>query len=227
MEVVHYALDGSVAIVRLDDGKVNALSHDMLDGFGDALDRADKDDAGALVLAGREGRFSAGFDLSVMRQGAEQANQLVAKGGEIAVRLYDSPRPVVLGVTGHAIAMGAILLMAADERIGADGAFKIGLNEVAIGMPLPEFAVIFADDRLSRRHLQRATSASEIYTPAGAVDAGFLDRVVAPQDVIPEAIARGRAMAEAFDRNAHAHTKRAVRRATLERLRHSLEKPAL
>jgi len=222
-EAVRYTLDESIAVIRLDDGKVNALSHAVLDGLHAALDRAEKDDAKAVVLAGREGRFSAGFDLSVMSEGIESANRLASKGGELAIRLYDSPRPVVLAVTGHALAMGAILLMSADERIGADGPFKIGLNEVAIGMALPEFALIFAEARLSRRHLIRATSSAEIYTPAEAVDAGFLDRVVAPADVLSEAIARARSMAETLDETAHKKTKRALRKPDVERLRHSLE----
>jgi len=222
-EVVHYTLDESIAVIRLDDGKVNALSHAVLDGLHAALDRAEKDEAKAVVLAGREGRFSAGFDLSVMSEGIESANQLACKGGELAICLYDSPRPVVLAVTGHALAMGAILLMSADERIGADGPFKIGLNEVTIGMTLPEFALILAEERLSRRHLFRATSAAEIYTPIGAIDAGFLDRVVAPEDVLSEAIARARSMAETLDETAHRNTKRALRKTDVERLRHSLE----
>ena len=222
-EIVHYTFDESIAVIRLDDGKVNALSHAALDALQAALDSAEKDDAKAVVLAGREGRFSAGFDLSVINEGIESANQLASKGGELAIRLYDSPRPVVLAVTGHALAMGAILLMSADERIGADGPFKIGLNEVTIGMTLPEFALILAEARLSRRHLFRATSAAEIYTPTNAIDAGFLDRVVAPEDVLSEAIARARSMAETLEEAAHKNTKRALRQTDVERLRRSLE----
>ena len=217
------SIEDSLAVIRIDDGKANALSHEVLDALLAALERADKEEAKALVLTGREGRFCAGFDLSVMGQGREFAIRLAEKGGELAIRLYDSPRPVVLAVTGLAIAMGAVLLMSADERIGAEGSFKIGLNEVMIGMTLPEFALSLADERLSRRHLQRATSGAEIYAPDGAVDAGFLDRIVAPGAVVDEAIARARVMAETFHGVAHARTKRALRKSAVERLRRSLE----
>ncbi|MFV2071948.1 MAG: crotonase/enoyl-CoA hydratase family protein [Thermoanaerobaculales bacterium] len=221
---VQYRLEGPIAVIRLDDGKVNALSHPVLDALHASLDRVEQDGAKAVVLVGREGRFSAGFDLAIMNEGIGSANRLALKGGELAIRIYDSPRPVVLGVSGHALAMGAILLMAADERIGADGPFKIGLNEVAIGMTLPEFALTFAEERLSRRHLVRATSAAELYSPADAVDAGFLDRVVAAEDVVSEAIARARSMADTLDAVAHERTKRLLRQASIERLRRSLEK---
>lgn len=222
-EVVRYALEESVAVISLDDGKANAFSHAVLDALEAAIDRAEKDAAKALVLVGREGSFSAGFDLSVITQGVEAAMELATKGGRLAMRLFDSPRPVVLGVTGHAMAMGAILLLSADERIGAEGSFKIGLNEVAIGMALPEPVLALAAERLSRRHLYRATSAAEVYTPAGAVDAGYLDRLVAPESVVQEAIARARTMADTLNADAHRATKSVLRRQTLERLRAALQ----
>jgi len=215
--------DGGVAVIRLDDGKANALSHSVLDALADALDRIEKDDAArALVLLGREGRFSGGFDLSVMSQGVDKAIELADKGGRTGLRLFGFPKPVVLGVTGHAIAMGAVLLCAADERIGAEGAFKIGLNEVSIGMALPEFAVELARERLSRRHFQRATIGAQIYTPAEAVDAGYLDALVPLDRVEQAAIERAGALGASLDPKAFHATKRAVRGALIERLERGL-----
>jgi enoyl-CoA hydratase len=209
---VQYEVQEGVAVIRLDDGKANALSHDVCDALTAALDAAEKDDSvEALALIGRAGRFSAGFDLSIMTQGIEAAMELAAKGGRIAFRLYAWPRPVVFGVIGHAMAMGAVLLCTADERIGADGAFKIGLNETAIGMTLPDFAVELARERLSRRHFQRATIGAQIYSPSEAVDAGYLDTVVAPDKVAEAAIERARELATGLDLKAYAGTKRAVR----------------
>ncbi len=218
-ELVQYTFKDAVALIRLDDGKANALSHALLDASHAALDRAAKDEAGAVALVGRPGRFSAGFDLSVMRQGPEEVAGLVRKGAELAIRLFEWPSPVVLGVTGHALAMGAVLLLTADERIGADGAFKIGLNEVAIGMTLPQFALDLARERLSKRHLYRATSGAEIYPPRQALDAGFLDCVVEPEAVQDETIRRASALGATLDGPAHRNTKRALRCAVLEQLR--------
>jgi enoyl-CoA hydratase len=221
-EPVQYRLEESVAVIQLDDGKANALSYPVLEALEAALDRADADAAKAMVLAGREGKFCAGFDLKVMNESIEAATRMMARGGRIALRLYDAPRPLVMAVTGHALAMGAILLFTADQRIGAEGGFKIGLNEVAIGLPVPEFALILAQDRLSRRHMVRATCDAEIYDPRGAVDAGFLDRVVPPERVVSAAIAHAQALAGTLNPEAHRITKRSVRGATLERLAQSL-----
>ena len=221
---VRYELEGGVAVLRFDDGKANVFSHESLAAIGGALDRAKSDGAGAVAIVGRPGRFSAGFDLGTIRQGPDAALGLMRAGFELALRLFESPVPVVLGATGHALAMGAVLLMSADERIGADGDFKVGLNEVAIGMVLPKFPVILARERLSKRHLSRAVAAAEIYTPQTAVDAGFLDRVVPPDDVEKVTIARARELAETLDGNAHAATKASLRAACTQALRASLEK---
>lgn len=213
---------GSVALIQMDDGKANALSPSVFEAIHAGLDRAEKE-AKAVVLAGRPGRFSAGFDLGVMGKGGEATIALVSQGAECALRLYASPLPVVVAATGHALAMGAILCMAVDERIGAEGNFKIGLNEVAIGMTLPTFGVEFARERLSKRHFQSAVSLAEIYSPSEAIDAGYLDRIVPLESVIDEAVARAQTLADGLNGAAHHGTKLRVRSAAIERIRNSLE----
>lgn len=220
-EIVRSELRDEVAVVHFDDGKANAFSLASIAALNAALDRAEKE-ARSVVLAGRPGRFSGGFDLSVMRGGDGGAvRELVRAGAELVLRLYDFPAPVVVACTGHAVAMGAVLLLAADLRIGVAGEFKIGLNEVAIRMTLPPFAIELARDRLSRRHLQRATGLAELYAPEDAVDAGFLDRVVAADALLEDAVASARELAS-LDPQAHHATKRSLRGETLARLRESL-----
>ena len=218
-QAVTCVMKDRVAVLRLDDGKANALAPAVLDALHAGLDRALADEAGAIVMLGREGRFSAGFDLSVMRQGADAVRGMVGRGAELALRVFECPVPFVIGATGHALAMGAVLLLSADERIGAEGDYKIGLNEVAIRMTLPEFAIVLAKERLSRRHLQRAINQAEIYAPREAVDAGYLDRVVPPAEVQAAAVARAQALAESLDPKAHRETKLALRRDAIDRLR--------
>jgi len=218
-QAVGYTRKDAVAVLRLDDGKANALAPAVLDALHAGFDRALADEVRAVVLLGREGRFSAGFDLSVMRQGAEAVRGMVGRGAELALRIFECPVPFVIGATGHALAMGAVLLLSADERIGADGDYKIGLNEVAIRMTLPEFAIVLGQERLSRRHLQRAINQAEVYAPAGALDAGYLDRVVPLAEVESAAIARAQTLAETLDPKAHRETKQALRREAIARLR--------
>jgi len=217
---IAYQLEGTVATLRMDDGKANALSPVAIDGLNAGLDRASKE-AGAVLLTGRPGRFSAGFDLSTMKAGPDAVRGLVSSGAELLLRLYESPLPIVMACSGHALAMGAVLLLGSDSRIGAAGDFKIGLNEVSIRMTLPVFAVEIARDRLSRRHFQRAVILAEIYTPERALDAGYLDRIVPPERLAEEAMAEAERLA-ALPRRAFSETKQRVRGASVERIRRSL-----
>ena len=189
---VQYVLTDGVAVVTLDDGKANAFNPALFAELNPILDQAEKE-ADALVLAGRPGRYSAGFDLATVGASNEAARTSMKLGGELLMRLYGFPKIVVAACTGHAVAFGALLLLAASHRVGARGDFKIGLNEVAIGLMLPQFGTRLAEARLSKRHLQRAVCLSTIYDPESAIDVGFLDELADPEQVISQAseIARG------------------------------------
>ena len=209
--------DGGVLVCHIDDGKANALSTDIIVGVTAAIDLAEQEDSiTSMVLHGREGRFSAGFDLSVMRSGDLAAmSELVASGGELVARLYGANVPVVAASTGHALAAGALLLLGCDVRIGADVDCKIGLNEVAIGMVLPDWAFTIAGVRLSNRHLQRSVGTARITGAADAVDVGFLDEVVPANDVLDTAVMRAAELA-VLDPKAYRVTVRKLRGATLD-----------
>ncbi len=186
----------NVATLYLDDGKANALGYEVIDALLAAFDEVEASDAHALVLAGRQDRFSAGFDLSVMNEGAEAARGMLSKGVDLFLKMYMFSRPVVAACTGHAIAAGSILLLSSDIRIGAKGDFKVGLPEVTIGMALPFFATELARDRLSKRHYTKATALGYMYTPEDAVDVGYLDEVVPQEEVIATAQERAKNLSE-------------------------------
>jgi enoyl-CoA hydratase len=209
--------DGDVLVIRMDDGKANALSHPSLDALNEALDEAERD-AGSVVLVGRPGRFCAGFDLSVINAGPAETQALVRRGGELALRLFMFPRPVVSACTGHALAAGAIILMASDHRVGTRGDFKIGLNEVAIGLPLPIFLTELAEQRLSRRHLTSATMLAHIFDPETARDAGFLDELADADGAESVAIERARHFAATLNRRAFAASREPLRGPAAERI---------
>jgi enoyl-CoA hydratase len=209
-------IEDGVAVLRFDDGKANVLSFAAIDSFSAALDRAEAE-ALAVCIVGREGKLCAGFDLSVMGGGPEAARDLVARGGRLLMRIYQHPQPVVVAVTGHALAAGALLVLSCDVRIGADVPAKIGLNETSIGMPLPLFAVALAEDRLATTALVPATLCAQIYDPHGAVDVGYLDRVAPAETVADEAIAEARRLG-AYSARAYAQTKELLRAGTLQRV---------
>ncbi len=181
---------GLVRIVTMDDGKANAFSLEVINDLRGLLREAEADDeTRSLVIAGREGRFSGGFDLSAMRAGdVDAVVELVAAGGALVADLYASPLTVVAAATGHAVAAGALVLLGCDHRIGVDGPVNIGLNEVAIGMVLPPWALIIARDRLSKRYFHSSTTNARLFDGRTAVDAGFLDEVVAAESVVERAI---------------------------------------
>ncbi len=203
---VTVSLMGPVALVRIDDGKVNAMTPALLDGLWGALDIAE-DNAGAVVLSGRPGVFSAGLDLNVVRTSASAAIDLLHKGTDVFLRLAEFPRPVVAACTGHALAAGAVILLCCDLRICATGDFKIGLNEVAIGMALPELVVELARARLSPRHFTVACNTAQIYSPTEAVEVGFVDRA-GSSDATGDALAVATELAQRLDPDAFARTRR-------------------
>lgn len=210
------SLEDGVAVIRLDDGKVNVFSHRAIDLLHRHLDTAEGE-ARAVAIVGRPGKLSAGFDLTEMTAGIERTRALVSAGGKLLMRIFGHPQPVVLAVTGHALAAGALLTLACDTRIGADGPSKIGLNETAIGMGLPLYATELAQARLSPAHLTRGAIQAEIYDPAGAVEAGYLDRVVPADECEAVAISEARRLGE-FRTGAYSHTKLALRGALIERV---------
>ena len=214
--MLNYQTKGEVAVIHIDDGKANAISHAFIDQLTRALERA-RNEASAVALFGRPGRFSAGFDLSVVNAGGGAAQTLAAAGGAMLKGIYSHPLPVVVGCTGHAIAAGALILLAADSRIGAAGEFKIGLNETSIGAVLPPFALALADDRLSKRHQTAAIIQAELYDPIGAVDAGFLDLVVEPSALMEDTLAEATRLA-ALPNAAYAGNKIAIRTPFIERM---------
>ena len=220
-EPVTYLLEDSIATITMDDGKVNALSLRMLAALSAALDRAQRDKA-IVVLAGRPGVFSAGFELPVLAAGGADARKMLRSGFELAHKLLSFQTPIVAACSGHALAMGAFLLLSSDYRIGAEGAFKIGANEVAIGLTMPRAAIQICRQRLATTHFDRSVINAEIYAPAAAVAAGFLDEVAAAEKLT--AIARETAIRLAkLNLAAHAATKMRVRDATLGALSRAIE----
>jgi enoyl-CoA hydratase len=216
-DLLTYALDGSTAVVTMDDGKANALSNEMIDQLLAALTRAETE-AKAMVLAGRPERFCAGFDLKVMMSGPANATALLTRGSELLLRLYESKVPLVIACTGHALAGGALVVLTGDLRIAAAGAFKIGLNEVQIGLPVPVLAMELARDRLVKPELDRATLMATIYNPEEAQLAGYVDAVVAPGEVIATATAEATRLG-AFSQQAFRATKQRLRGATIKHIR--------
>ncbi|MBV9285490.1 MAG: crotonase/enoyl-CoA hydratase family protein [Acidimicrobiia bacterium] len=225
-DAVKTTVEDGVAVVRLDDGKANALSMAVIGALHEALDKA-AGDATAVCFVGNAKALSGGFDLSVMRGGdVSEMVALVRAGGQLLTRVYGHPQPTVAAVTGHALAAGALLVLSCDTRVSGDGPAKIGLNETAIGMTLPDFAIELARDRLSKRYLTRATIEAEIFSPEGALAAGYVDMIVGADECERTAIDVARRLGQ-LDATAYAGTKKALRQDTIDRILPTLESAAV
>lgn len=221
--LVSYSLTQKVATLTLRNGKVNALSHEVFNAFNAALDQAEQDQA-VVVISGQPGIFSAGYDLKQMGTSMEAASALVKVGSTFCRRLLSFPTPVLAACTGHAIAKGAFILLSADFRLGVEGPFKLGLNEVAIGMTMHHAGIELARNRLSPAHFQRAVVNAEMFSPQGAVTAGFLDALVPADQVLVQAQEEAAKMAATLNMRAHHQTKLKARAQYLQILDQAIAK---
>lgn len=220
-EFVTYQSKENYAIITINNGKANAISHEVIDGLNASLDKAEKENK-IVVLTGEGGIFSGGFDLKIMTKSAGSAKELVTKGSKLSLKMLSFSKPIIIACNGHAIAKGAFLLLSADYRIGLEGDFKIGLNEVMIGMTMHNAGIAIAKARLSEVYLNRSVNNAEIFSSKDAIKAGFLDTIVPQGLLLPTAIK----VAEMFSKlnsKAHAETKLKVRKPHLEAIEKAIE----
>lgn len=210
-----------VALLQLDDGKVNALSAALLQAFEEKFEEAEQL-AKAVVIAGRAKVFSAGFDLNAFKSKDREAAQALARRAlTLLDRLLGSPLPVVAASTGHSLALGAYLLLACDLRIGARGSFKYGFTETASGVDIPPSGVAMALARLNPKYLNAALVQSRIFDPDAALEAGFLDEIVEEPALIDRAMTSAGALA-GLPQKAYAANKAALFQATRAAVRADL-----
>lgn len=214
MKFVKYEQSNGIAKINFDDGKVNAMSMALMIELENAIDQAIADQA-VIALMGRPDIFSAGFHLKDIAKSPEDAKRMVFTGAKLALKLLESPVPIVTLCTGHAYPMGAFLMMASDYRLGIDGAFGVGMNEVAIGMTIPQFAIELARYRLSPNYFNRTVLNAEMFSPEEAVRAGFIDQVV-DADEAEEQLMKAAVRLRSLDRGAYQGTKLKARRLVVD-----------
>ncbi|HSM29230.1 MAG TPA: crotonase/enoyl-CoA hydratase family protein [Woeseiaceae bacterium] len=220
MTAVHYRLEDRVATIRIDDGKRNALSPQVLQELYEALARAQSDRA-FVILTGRESVFSAGFDLKVMKRGGMSAINMLRSGYALTARVMRYPYPVIAACNGHSFAMGVFLMLSADYVIGSRGDYRISANEVAIGLTMPRVAAAMLKHRLHPAAFQRAVVLSEEFSPESALNAGFFDELVDPGELMARARFHAGELGK-LDTRAHTASKHRIRRKLVRRIRFSI-----
>jgi enoyl-CoA hydratase len=212
--LVRYDLNNDVATLRMDDGKANVMNIAMLAALNEALDRAEKE-AKVVVLSGRDGSFSGGFDLRAFKRGGPDVQTMLEEGMRLCARLVNYPLPVIAACTGHAIALGAILLLSCDLRVGLDVGARFQLNEVRLGMVLPRLTVEVCRRKLAPAQMHTATTLGMLFTPATALLAGFVDELV-PAYAMQEVVQRHCVDLLALDSKSFARNKRRINAQVIE-----------
>lgn len=217
--VLGYALDRNLATITVDDGKVNVMTAALLDDFCSLVERARADKAMILIRSGLAKVFSAGFDVKPLASGDREASRALLEAGVSAIlALLEHPFPVIGLCAGHAYPMGAFLLLASDFRIGVTGNYLVGLNEVAIGIPVPDFALRLAEYRLTPSYYHRSAALGQMLSPEGALEAGFFDLLVEPFEV-DAVLGQSVAQLGKIDMAAHASTKQRMRAGIAQAIR--------
>jgi len=209
-------IDKDIALITMDDSKNNVVSPSLIEQINSALDQAERANV-VVVLTGRDGVFSAGFDLRILKSGVSNTFKMLIGGFKLSRRLLAFPTPVVIACNGHAMAMGSFLLLSGDYRIGTRGDYKIVANEVEIGLTMPHSAIEICRQRLKPGFFDRSVLLSELYNPVSAVDAGFLDQVVDAEELLPVALQKAQQL-QRLDFIAHARSKQRMRKHTLKSL---------
>ena len=190
-----FSQEGDISIITLDDGKANVFSPTMINHIHDCLDKVPTE-KGALIIAGREGMFSGGFDLKIISSGdMKLIQEMTISGFRLLSRILTFPRPVLAACTGHGIALGTFLLCCCDYRMGARGKYLIGANEMRTNMVIPTPILELIRFRVSQRHKYRAILGAEMYSIETAVDAGLMDEIVDQENLMESAILKAKELA--------------------------------
>jgi enoyl-CoA hydratase/carnithine racemase len=180
---------GAVRELRLDRPPANALSPELIAALRDAVAEAPGAGARAIVLSGTPGRFSGGLDVPLLLTLGEAAMRSTWRDFYSLMRtLAASPIPIVAAITGHSPAGGAVMSIFCDHRVMADGDFKIGLNEVPVGLPIPPVILGALSRLVGPRQAERLAVSGLLIPAAEAARLGLVDELAPPDRVVPRAI---------------------------------------
>tara|TARA_B100000945_G_scaffold135909_1_gene108480 strand:+ start:1556 stop:2260 length:705 start_codon:yes stop_codon:yes gene_type:complete len=187
--------ENDISVIKLDDGKANAFSYEMLIQINNLLEKVSRD-SGALVITGREGLFSGGFDLKTFATGdMEKVSKMVQLGYRLLLELFSFERPVIAAVSGHSIALGLFIACSADYRIAIDGEYVCQANEVRNNMDIPTPIMEILKARVNKNYFYPAVLHSDPFSVQDSIAVGYIDEVVAEQDFMNRVIEKATELA--------------------------------
>ncbi len=210
--------DVAVRVLTLDRPPANAINAELMNDLGAALEAAREDDSvRAVGLTGAGKFFSGGLDLRQTTNAADLGALLLDSGRDAWMSLLTFPKPTVAMLSGHAIAGGIVTLLACDYRLGVEGDYKVGLNEVAIGASFPKIAFEIVRLRLTHQQASELLLGARTYPASEAVRLGVVDELL-PADGFEETVMRRAAKLGSHPKGAYAHTKAALVQDTVDRV---------
>ena len=184
-----------ISIITLNDGKANVFSSQMTQDINECLDKV-SNEKGCLIITGKEGMFSAGFDLKTLQGGdVKLIQEMTLTGFKLLSRIFSFPRPVIAACSGHGIALGTFLLCCCDYRIGIKGDFMLGANEMRTNMVIPHPILELIKFRVAQSHKYRAVLGAEMYSLSDGKNAGLIDEIVEPEDLLSAAMEKANDLA--------------------------------
>ena len=215
--------EGDISIIKLDDGKANAFSYDMLSQVNELLAKVPRD-SGALVITGREGLFSGGFDLKTLATGdMEKITKMVQLGYNLLLELFSFDRPIVAAVSGHSIALGLFVTCSADYRIAIDGKYVCQANEVRNNMDIPTQIMEILKARVNKKYFYPAVYHSDAYSVQESIEVGFIDEVVSEDQFMERAMEKAKELAT-LPHPFYANTKKTAQEDVRQKIADAIEK---
>ena len=179
MAKIHYEMAKEIAQITMDDEKVNAMDFVFFKELGNALDNAESDHAKALIIMGRTGNFSGGLDIKLMPSLIPaELNSLAETFAQTLLRVFSLPIPTVAVCTGHAIAGGAMLCFSCDLRLVVDGPYRIQMNEVLVGIPLPSWMLLIGKSCIPADWMVETLLHARAHSPTEAVERGLFQEII-------------------------------------------------
>lgn len=214
--MIHREQHDTVTILRLEHGRANALDGELLGQLTQQLADVEASPTRAIVVTGTGAIFSAGVDLvQLLEGGTDYVREFVSSLSSGLLRLFQCPLPVVAAINGHAIAGGCILATACDHRVMADSKAKIGLTELAVGVPLPAAALEIVGSVIPRPVLRTLLYSARLLNGEGAAQHGLVDEIAPPDAVLARAVATAERMADVPSKT-FALTKRQLQQPTID-----------
>ena len=189
MNTINVTIKDRLALITLNRGKSNALNRELITELSDMLHNISNDDnINGVIITGREHFFSAGLDLiELYGYNEEEAKSFWHLFLDFTAKIIAFKKPMVAAINGHSPAGGCVIALACDARVMAEGKYIIGLNEVPVGIIVPESIFKLYSFWLGTGNAARSLLEGKLFSPEEALEIGLVDELVNPDSIMTAA----------------------------------------